>query len=127
MTPYPYFIEIDAHASTARSMLVQLKFRHLPVREDDTIVGVVTEHDLRQAEGFGVDISIGSDVRVRDVCRRGVYLVGPNEPLVDVLRHMAERYLDSALIIRNGRLAGIFTFSDACRHFAELLERQPKR
>jgi hypothetical protein len=34
---------------------------------------------------------------------------------------MAEHCLDSALVVKDGRLAGIFTVSDACRQFGRLL------
>ncbi len=37
---------------------------------------------------------------------------------------MAENRLDAALVVKKGRLAGIFTLTDACRCFAEHLRRR---
>ena len=46
-------------------------------------------------------------------------------PLVIVLRHMAEHRLGSALVTRRGKLAGVFTVTDACRAFADYLDGGP--
>ena len=121
MTSYPYSIEIDDHISSAKTMLAQFKIRHLPVKEGDKLVGVITTRDIERAENCGIDTSIGSDIRVRKLHSKGVYVVAPDEPLVNVLNHMAEHYIGSVLIARNGKLAGIFTFNDACRYCVGLL------
>jgi len=126
MTPYPYSIEADAHAGAARSMLEQFRIRHLPVHEGDRLVGVVSERDLKRAAEMGWDVTLGGSARVGDICTKDVYIVRPEEPLVDVLQHMATQHVDSVLIARHGKLAGIFTFTDACRHCAELLLAQAK-
>ena len=34
---------------------------------------------------------------------------------------MAQNHIGCALVVKNGRLAGIFTTTDACRHYSELL------
>jgi len=34
---------------------------------------------------------------------------------------MAEKHIDSVLATKNGKLAGVFTSTDACRCFAEFL------
>ena len=35
---------------------------------------------------------------------------------------MAERHIDSALVVKRGRLVGIFTSSDVCHHFGQFLK-----
>jgi acetoin utilization protein AcuB len=50
-----------------------------------------------------------------------------NTRLDEVLAHMAEHQLGSAIVTRHGKLAGIFTVTDACRHFAEYLRDQVRR
>ena len=120
MTSYPYVIEMDALAATARTMMQQLKVRHLPVREGDKVMGVVTEQVLQMAEACGKDLT-GSGIKVRDLCSKNVLLVVPDDPLESVLRKMAEKHIEVALILRQGRLAGIFTTTDACRRYADAL------
>jgi len=102
-------------------MLAQLKIHHLPVTEGNVLIGVVTERDLRQAEAHGLEISIKSKVTVAEVCNPDIYVVSPNEPLDQVLTHMADKHIDVTFILKDGKLTGIFTVIDACRRCAELL------
>lgn len=127
MTAFPYFIELDAHAAAARTMLQQFKIHHLPVRDGDKIVGVLTEQDLKRAEALGRDLSNDGDTRVADICSREVHFVDPDEPLHAVLMHMAQARIDVVCIVKNGKLAGIYTVTDACRQFAESLRAQSKK
>ena len=47
-----------------------------------------------------------------------------NERLDRVLLHMADAHIGSALVVKEGKLAGIFTTNDACRCFADLLRSE---
>jgi CBS domain-containing protein len=58
---------------------------------------------------------------VRDVRCHEAYIVELSEPLDIVVLHMARHRIDSALVVRNQRLVGIFTMTDACRFLGELL------
>jgi acetoin utilization protein AcuB len=116
MTPFPYWVDIDDTLNRALEMMAEHAIHHMPVVEDGRLVSVLSQKDLH-----GVPKDRGK-LRVRDVCRgREAYVVGLSEPLDRVLFHMAEHGLDSALVVKDGRLAGIFTVSDACRHFGRLL------
>jgi acetoin utilization protein AcuB len=127
MTTYPYSIDAEAHAGTALTLLNQLRIHHLPVRAGDRVVGVITDTDLKRAQLLGQDLSANSNVRVTDVCSHDVYVVEPHTPLTEVLTNMAEQHRDVVLVTRNGQLIGIFTFSDACRRYAELLNTEIAR
>ena len=50
------------------------------------------------------------------------YIVDLATPLAAVVRHMAAQRIGSAVMIRRGKLAGVFTANDACRAFADYLE-----
>jgi acetoin utilization protein AcuB len=54
------------------------------------------------------------------------YIVDLNERLDVVLQNMADRHIGSALVTRQGKLAGVFTTTDVCRAFVEYL-RDPFR
>jgi acetoin utilization protein AcuB len=127
MTPFPYFIEFDAHAAAAKAMMRQFKIHHLPVRDGDRIVGVISEQDLSRAQRFGRDISTEADTRATDVCTPDVCVVDPEQPLDAVLAHMAGARVDVVCIVKDGKLIGIYTFTDACRQFAELLRAQSRK
>jgi CBS domain-containing protein len=116
MTPFPYWVDIDDALSRALAMMAEHAIHHLPVVEGGRLVSVLSEKDL---PGASED---REKLRVRDVCHGGeAYVVGLSEPLDRVLFHMAEHGLDSALVVKDGKLAGIFTVSDACQHFGKLL------
>ncbi len=112
MTPFPHAIEAAGKIADARAMMDRLRIRHLPVKEHDRLVGVVTERELR---------GIADDVPIQTVAIREAYVVDTDEPLDNVLVHMAAHHIGSALVTKDERLAGIFTTTDACRLFGEWL------
>ncbi|MGD8375623.1 MAG: CBS domain-containing protein [Acidobacteriota bacterium] len=111
MTPFPYSVEAAAALDDARRMMVDHHIRHLPVVENGRLVGALSDRDVDR----------GGEGRVRDVLLRELYVVDLDEPLDNVLLRMAERHIDAALVTREGKLAGIFTVTDACRRFCEFL------
>jgi len=112
MTPFPYSIDIGAPLAEARALLDAHDFHHLPVTAAGKVTGIL----------HGVDVREHAYGKVADHYHPEVYVVDIDEPLRDVLRHMAERHVDAAVVMRHGRLAGVFTTTDACRAFATLLE-----
>lgn len=116
MTPFPHSIEASEATTRAKEMMARHGFHHLPVMEEGQLVGVISEPDLRRAESAG-----DAADRVAAITRQDVLLVDLMEPLDRVLARMARRQVGSALVVKEGRLAGIFTATDACRSFAECL------
>jgi acetoin utilization protein AcuB len=119
MTTFPYTIEIDASADEAWAMMLKHHIRHLPVTNDGQLVGIVTERDLRLVLRPG---GKPGEISLRSTCETDAYIVDDDTPLAVVARNLAERQLGSALVARHGKLVGILTASDACRHLADLLE-----
>ncbi|MGH0036817.1 MAG: CBS domain-containing protein, partial [Myxococcota bacterium] len=122
MTPFPYFVEIDAPIAAAEQIMREHGVRHVPVQENGEPVGVVSQRDV----GFLVNPALGdserSRISVRHICiRDDVFVVELETSLAYVLSEMARRHVGSALVVRKGRLAGIFTTTDACRSMADLL------
>ena len=117
MTPFPHWIEIDAPLDQAREMMVRQQVRHLPVMERGRLVSVLAQKDVAPAPRAGAD----SGRTVRDVCETNAYVVGLSEPLDRVLLHMAQHHIESALVAKDDKLAGIFTVTDACRCFGKFL------
>ena len=119
MTPFPYAIPVDATLAEAGRMMAEHEVHHLPVIDGDhEIVGILSNLDLMavtkgKRQGHGM--------RVSEVCTKDVYIVDLEEPIDNVVLTMAERHIGSAVITRHGKLAGIFTWVDACRCFGEVL------
>jgi len=95
--------------------MVHHEVRHLPVKEGDRLVGVLTDRDLKRALDPDLGLSPKDELFVRDVSLPDAYTVDTNEPLDRVLEEMTSRHLGSVLVTSHGRLAGIFTATDACR------------
>ncbi len=122
MTPFPYSVGIDEPLETAARKMSGHGFRHLPVMDGSTLVGVLSERLLRQAVERAK--SSGHEATVRDVAMSDAYVVGLEERLDSVVLGMAERHVGAALVVKNDRLAGIFTSTDACRYLGELLRSE---
>ena len=121
MTPFPYSVDVDAPLAEAQEFMRQRHIRHLPVTDDQKLVGVLTDRDIKLYLGPDFDYPNQQEALVKDVFLDHPYIVDLNERLDKVLKTMAERHIGSVLVTRNGKLAGVFTSTDACQSFAEYL------
>jgi acetoin utilization protein AcuB len=124
MTPFPYSIDVDDLLTRAREMMAEHGIRHLPVKDSGRLVGVITDRDIKLTLGPALGIPVGHKLKVRDVAVFEAYVVEMTERLDSVLLHMARHHVGSALVVKDGRLAGIFTTSDACKAYGEYLRGQ---
>ncbi len=124
MTPFPHAIAADAPVSEAREFLNHHRLHHLPVMDGERLVGIISDRDLKLLLGLDPDYGRRTDLRVRDAMATDVYVVDLNTPLDQVLDALVARQIGSALVTRKGRLAGVFTVTDACRELARLLREQ---
>jgi CBS domain-containing protein len=124
MTPFPYPIGLDATVAEALGLMQEHAVRHLPVMDDNhALVGVITERDI-EAMKAGQSAGAADDLAVREMYIHDAYIADINEPLDNVLLDMAARHIGSVLVTRKGRLAGVFTSTDACRGFGEYLRKR---
>ena len=121
MTPFPHFVEVGDSLLWARSMMVQHQIRHLPVQDHGTLVGILTDRDLKRALDPDLGLPPKRELFVRDVFMPEAYVVEGVEPLDTVLEHMATQHIGSALVTKHDKLVGILTATDACRLFSEYL------
>lgn len=121
MTPFPYAIAIDAPIAEAQAFMRKEKIRHLPVLEDGQLVGVVSDRDIKLLLGPDFDTPEPEELTVRDAMVETAFVVDLDTPLRRVVSEMAEHRYGSAIVTRKGKLAGIFTVTDACRALAEFL------
>jgi len=115
MTPFPYFVDAGESLLVARTLMVRHEVRHLPVKDGDELLGVLTDRDLKRALDPDLGLPPKDELFVRDVFMPDPYTVDTSEPLDRVLEEMATRHMGSVLVTSHGRLAGIFTTTDACR------------
>jgi acetoin utilization protein AcuB len=124
MTPFPHSVDIEAPVEAAIQFMREHKIRHLPVTEKGELAGVVSDRDIKLMLGPDFAYPDARDLKVRDTLAAECYIVDLATPLAAVLAHMAEHRLGSAIVTRKGKLAGVFTSTDACRAFAHYLREQ---
>ena len=121
MTAFPHHIDIEAPVAEATALMRRVKVRHLPVTDNGDLKGLVTDRDIKLMLGPDFAYPRADELKVRDVLAPDSYVVDLNTPLDTVLEHMATHRIGSAVVTRKGKLAGVFTSTDACRAFANFL------
>ena len=123
MTPFPYSIEAAAPLSHARQMMEKHGFHQLPVMKDGELVGVVSARRAR-ALGRARGDDAHPEPSVEEATELEALVVDLGARLDSVALEMARRQLTAALVVKQGRLAGIFTVTDACRYLGEYLRNE---
>ncbi len=120
MNTTPLTIQSNATLEEAFKLMKSNHIRHLPVMDNETLIGIISERDIFVAEALkNVDVF---KVKVEDIVKKETYHVSPDTPTDAVVMEMAANKYGSALITQNKKLVGIFTNVDAMRAFAEVLE-----
>lgn len=128
MTRTVHTIGASSSLSEAHRMMNEHAIRHLPVLEAGRLVGMVTQRDLHLIETLqGVQ---PQEVTVEEAMSQDVYAVAPDTPLQEVARTMAAHKYGSAVVLKEGRVQGIFTTVDALAALEQVLggtEQPPRR
>lgn len=119
MTPFPYSVAPSEDTRTALALMQEHGIHHLPVVLDDTVVGLLSERDLLTIHHIWGDE--GAATRVGAVCSQPVFVVDHRDRLDNVVMAMAEKGIGSAVVAKDGHLAGILTHSDVCRELSKTL------
>jgi acetoin utilization protein AcuB len=93
--------------------------RHLPVVREGRVIGLLSQRDVYLIETLR-DVD-PRRVRVEEAMTTDVYAVDPEESVVSVARHMADKRIGSAVVEHNGKLLGLFTTTDSLRALAALV------
>ena len=119
MHPFPHSIGVAQTLKFALEMMHEHNIRHLPVKDGNKMVGILTERDIDFA--LRVDKKDPAEMRVSDAFVSDPYAVPPNTPVFQVAARMAHDHIGCALVVEEERLVGIFTTVDACRTLSEVL------
>jgi|TARA_B110001454_G_scaffold52936_1_gene51772 acetoin utilization protein AcuB len=124
MTPFPQLVDESTLITDAISLMAEKNYHHLPVVVNHEVVGLLSTADIKLAQMPGHRETEFTELTVGDICRRRIYLVDLHTRLDDVLDNMVADAWDAAIVLREGRLAGIFTSQDACRAFSTWLKKE---
>ena len=121
MTPFPHSISHDATPRAAAEQMQQESFHHLPVMKEGILIGILEERDLILGERLQQSFPELGPLRVEDLCSRNPLIVEDKALLGDVCALIDGHSSDAALVVRDGKLVGIFTSHDAVRLLHEVI------
>lgn len=114
MTRNPVTVTPKAMLSTAREKMTAGKFRRVPVVQDDVLVGMLTDHDLRQYVG------VEERTRVEAAMIETPLTVAPTLTVEEATQLMLKHHISGLPVLESGQLVGIITTSDILRAFLEI-------
>jgi acetoin utilization protein AcuB len=114
MTKKPVTVAPDASLAAARKKMGG-KFRRVPVVENGTIVGIVTDRDLREHKGM-LD-----KTKVNAVMTKKVVTVTSATPIERAARLLLRRKIGGLPVVDDGKLVGIITTSDLLKALVGLV------
>ncbi|MGE0763638.1 MAG: HPP family protein [Bdellovibrionales bacterium] len=118
MTGEPVTISPDVGLLDALEVMRSWGMRHLPVTQNDKIVGVLSDRDIFRHLALS---SVG-DAKVRDAMSASPYVVTWAEGLAKIARTMADNKYGCTIVVdATGKVKGIFTTVDAMAILARLL------
>lgn len=122
MTPSPITIPSDLTMHDAAERMFDNKIRHLPVTNAGHIVGIISDRDIAVVDTIpSVD---RNKVEIGTAMSSNPYICAPDTPLVDVVRTLCEHKIGTAIVMKDGKLAGIFTLIDALRALENRLAKE---
>jgi CBS domain-containing protein len=122
MTPFPHSVDVRDRIGVARKLMLENHVHHLPVTHGHKLDGIITDRDIKLLLGPELGSPDPRELTVEDAYIQDGYTVDLDTPLADVAQTMAQRHIGAAVVTKGGRLAGIFTASDACRELARQLK-----
>lgn len=125
MVEPPITVEPTTPLLDAATLMVENQVRHLPVVEDGTIVGMLSDRDIRTVAGDPVRFAQtreGGDARmlnVRDAMTTTPLTVRDDRPLAELANQLADERIGALPVVdAGGRLIGIVSYVDALRALA---------
>lgn len=123
MSPCPYKISVEAKVTDGLRMMRELGIRHLPVINEENVVGVLSESEALMVQ-FGSKNSDREPV-LSDWSWEEPLIVQGDTETADVVHQMAEKKIECALVADSeDLLVGIFTTVDVCRLAYLLLTKE---
>ncbi len=131
MTPEPLTVDEDESMGDALVVMRRQQIRHLPVVNGNTLVGIVTDRDLRRASPSllsGIEEEkykeILESTPISRIMTREPFTVRLDTNLKDAVRLMVDKKISSLPVVNGSELVGIFTEVDALRVLLEVLPKE---
>lgn len=117
-TPSPTSVSKNEKLTTIWNIMHSQRIRHVLVKEDDEIVGILSERDLTtfsQSQDF-------NKIEAQDVMTKNLVIVTPDTKLYEVALKMSKEKIGSTIVQDpSSNYIGIFTATDALNALVEVL------
>lgn len=124
-------VETYDSIAVARQLMAKHRVNQLPVLDNDQLVGMVTDRDIRDAYPTSMMIdqtkaidSFAEKVTVEEVMTHDVLIVRPETPLATAVALLRKHRIGSLPVVQAKNLVGIITRSDILDF---VLDGGPKR
>ncbi len=126
MSDTPEVVSPDAHLHDVLTTMNRAGYRHLPVVENDMLVGIITDRDVRLtvnsplvgAEVALIRESVLDGVRVDDCMTPDPQCVSSSTPLHEVAELLSRNKFGAMPVVDEGKLVGMISYIDFLRHYA---------
>jgi len=118
----------DTPLGQAKEIIDQHHFRHLPVVENEKLIGIITQTDINKALPSAVDASVSSeDTIIATQAKVSAFMAinpitaHPMDPLEKVALLMQKFKVGAVPVVEDEKLVGIITETDIFQAFTEIL------
>jgi acetoin utilization protein AcuB len=129
MSAAPVTITPDTSVNTARALMQQRQIQHLPVVENNRLVGMVSDSDIQLAlPSPATSLSawelhyLLDKLTVGEVMSRFVVTVAPHLPVTTAIGRMLRHRIGAVPVTEDQRVIGILTRGDVLRAFLRTQE-----
>jgi len=112
-------VEIFDSIAVARQLMAKHRVNQLPVLDDDHLIGIVTDRDIRDAYPTSMMIDraeeidkFAAKITVEEVMTRDIFIVQPETRLEQAVVLLRKHRIGSLPVVKNRELVGIITRSD---------------
>ena len=129
-------INPELRVERVRELMEHERIRHLPVVKNGTLVGIITERDLKRVispspptfpvrqEGKPQPSGAPGDLSAEAIMTKGAYSAKPTDPLLSpALRMLNEKIGALPVVDEAGKLVGILTETDLLKALVFLLQK----
>ena len=131
MTKNPVTVDPDSTLDAAMRLFDRFPFRHLPVVEDEAVIGILSDRDVQLATGWlsarerthdAWGRTLPAPKSVREVMATPVLCANPTESPTQAASTMLKRRIGALPVVDEGLLVGIVTETDILRAFSSQVE-----
>ena len=112
-------VETFDSIAIARQLMAKHRVNQLPVMDNESLVGIVTDRDIRDAYPTSLMINrtqeidrFADKITVEEVMTHDVFVVRPDTPLITAVGLLRRHRIGSLPVVKNKALVGIITRSD---------------